>query len=77
MNILMVASIFRLRPRLSGPDSYRMPVYPLMPAIFIFVMSLFLVAALVYNPVDSLIGVGLTLAGAPVYRALTRNDQTP
>lgn len=71
MNILMVSSIFRLRPALSRPGCYRLPGYPLVPAIFIFVMSLFLLAALVYNPLDSLIGIGLTLAGAPVYRALT------
>ena len=73
MNILMVSSIFRLRPRLSGPDTFRLPLYPLVPTIFIFVMSLFLLSALVYNPLDSLIGIGLTLAGAPVYRALTRS----
>jgi APA family basic amino acid/polyamine antiporter len=76
MNILMVASIFRLRPQLSGPEAYRLPGYPLVPAIFIFVMSLFLLAALFYNPLDSLIGIGLTLAGAPVYRALTRNSDS-
>lgn len=73
MNILMVASIYRLRPRLSAPGSWRLPGYPVVPGIFIFVMSLFLLTALWYNPVDSLIGVALTLAGAPVYRALTRN----
>jgi APA family basic amino acid/polyamine antiporter len=72
MNILMVSSIFRLRPRLSGPDKFRLPLYPLVPSIFIFVMSLFLVSALIYNPLDSLVGIGLTLAGAPVYRVLTR-----
>jgi APA family basic amino acid/polyamine antiporter len=72
MNILMVSSIFILRPRLSKPDSYRLPAYPLVPAIFIVVMTLFMIAALVYNPLDSLIGVALTLAGAPVYRMLTR-----
>lgn len=76
MNILMVASIYRLRPKLSGPDSWRLPGYPVVPAIFIFVMSLFLLAALIYNPLDSLIGVGLTLAGAPVYRALVRRGGT-
>ena len=42
--------------------------------LFIFVMSLFLLAALVYNPLDSLIGVALTLAGAPVYRVLSRRQ---
>ena len=73
MNILMVSSIFVLRPRLSKPDSFRLPAYPLVPAIFIVVMFLFLVAALIYNPLDSLIGVALTLAGAPVYAMLARN----
>ena len=72
MNILMVSSIFVLRPKLSKPGSFRLPAYPLVPAIFIVVMFSFLVAALVYNPLDSLIGVLLTLAGAPVYRMLTR-----
>ncbi len=73
MNILMVSSIFRLRPRLSGPDSWRMPLFPLLPIIFIAVMVLFLVAAIVYNPLDSLMGVGLTLLGIPVYRVLMKN----
>lgn len=73
MNILMVASIFRLRPRLSQAGTFRLPCYPVIPGIFIFVMTLFLVAALIYNPLDSMIGIALTLAGAPVYRVLTRS----
>jgi APA family basic amino acid/polyamine antiporter len=72
MNILMVASIFRLRPRLATADSWRLPGYPVIPAIFIVVMFLFLLAALLFNPLDSIIGIGLTLAGIPVYRVLTR-----
>ena len=75
MNILMVSSIFRLRPRLSGPTSFRLPGYPLVPGLFILVMALFLIAALYYNPLDSLIGVALTLAGAPVYRVLSRREE--
>ncbi len=74
MNILMVSSIFILRPRLSKPDSFRLPGYPLVPAIFMVVMSLFMIAALIYNPLDSLIGVALTLAGAPVYLMLVRKS---
>ena len=74
MNILMVSSIFRLRSKLSGPESWRMPFYPLLPILFIGVMSIFLVAALIYNPVDSLIGVALTLAGIPVYRILAKHS---
>lgn len=72
MNILMVSSIFVLRKRLSTPGSFRLPGYPAVPAVFIFVMSLFLVATLIYNPLDSMIGIGLTLAGAPVYRMLAQ-----
>jgi len=72
MNILMVSSIFRLRKRLSTPDSFRLPGYPIVPGVFICVMSLFLVAALIYNPMDSMIGIGLTLIGAPVYRMLAK-----
>lgn len=72
MNILMVGSIFRLRKRLSSPDKFQVPGYPIVPAIFIFVMALFLIAAIIYNPFDSMIGIALTLAGAPVYRVLTR-----
>jgi APA family basic amino acid/polyamine antiporter len=74
MNILMVSSIFILRPRLSEPGSFRLPGYPLVPAIFMVVMSLFMIAALIYNPLDSLIGVALTLAGAPVYLMLVRKS---
>jgi len=72
MNILMVASVFRLRPRLSGPDAWRMPFFPLMPVVFIGVMLLFLAATIFFNPRDSLAGVALTLAGVPVYRMLAR-----
>jgi APA family basic amino acid/polyamine antiporter len=74
MNILMVSSIFILRPRLSKPGSFRLPGYPFVPAIFMVVMSLFMIAALIYNPLDSLIGVALTLAGAPVYLMLVRKS---
>ncbi len=72
MNILMVSSIFRLRKQLSTADTYRLPGYPFIPGLFILVMTLFLLAALIYNPLDSMIGIALTLAGAPVYRVLTR-----
>lgn len=74
MNILMVSSIYRLRPRL-GRSGLGLPGYPVVPAVFIVVMAMFLVAALLYNPLESLIGTGLTLAGVPVYRALTRRDR--
>ena len=76
MNILMVAAIFRLRKKLSTPETFRVPGYPFVPAVFVFVMFLFLIAALVFNPLDSIIGIGLTMLGAPVYRMLQRTSES-
>jgi APA family basic amino acid/polyamine antiporter len=70
MNILLVASIFRLRKRFGTPDSYRLPGYPYVPLLFMVVMAFFLLSALYYNPLDSVIGILLTLAGIPVYLGL-------
>lgn len=75
MNVLLVSSIYRLRPRLSRPGNFRLPGYPFVPLIFIVVMAGFMLTAIVYNPVDSLIGTGLTLLGVPVYRTLTRGER--
>lgn len=72
-NILVVAAVFRLPRGTPGPDEYRTPGYPLIPLVFIAVMAMFLVSAVVYQPVDTLIGVGLTLTGVPVYRRLARS----
>jgi amino acid transporter len=68
VNILLVASVFRLRPRLGHlPGAYRTPGYPLVPAAYILVLALFLVSAIAYNPLDTLIGVAMTATGVPVY----------
>jgi APA family basic amino acid/polyamine antiporter len=72
----MVASVLRLRPRLTTPTSYRAPWFPLLPWVFIVVMSAFVLAALVYNPVESIIGCGLALLGIPVFHLLTRAPAT-
>lgn len=67
-NILMVASVFRLRRRAREAKSqYLTPGYPVVPWVFIVVMGLFLVSAIYYNPLDTLIGIAMTAAGAPVY----------
>jgi APA family basic amino acid/polyamine antiporter len=72
INMLMIATIFKLRPRLATADTYRSPFYPLLPVIYIFVMSLFMLVSLIYNPLESLIGILLTLVGIPVYLGLSR-----
>lgn len=71
-NILMVASVFRLRARtLASPDYYRTPGYPILPLVYIGVLSAFLASAIAYQPTDTLIGLGLTATGIPVYYRLT------
>ena len=67
VNILLVASVFRLRRRLGTPTSYRAPGYPLVPAVYVFVLALFLVAAIAYNPRDTMIGLAMTATALPVY----------
>jgi APA family basic amino acid/polyamine antiporter len=71
-NVLMVAALFRLRRRAAASDVYRTPGYPVTPLIYIVVMLGFLVSALVYHPVDTLIGLGIAVTGAPFYRWLRR-----
>lgn len=75
INILMVASIFKLRKR-SSPDKmpYQTPLYPYVPLLFIVVMACFIVSALVYRPLDTLIGVALTATGVPIYFRLKKEE---
>ena len=74
VNILMVASVFRLRRRsLPTEAHYLTPGYPLVPAVYILVLLLFLLGAVVYNPLDTLIGVAMTSTGIPVYRRMGRS----
>ena len=68
VNILMVASVFRLRRRLGGvPGAYLTPGYPLVPAVYILVLALLLASAIVYNPLDTVIGMAMTATGVPLY----------
>jgi amino acid transporter len=73
VNILMVASVYRLRRRHPAPEgSYRTPGYPVVPAVYILVLAFFLASALVFNPLDTLIGVAMTATGIPVFLAMNR-----
>jgi APA family basic amino acid/polyamine antiporter len=72
-NVLMVASVFRLRKRArASQGAYLTPGYPLVPLVFVLVMSLLMLNAIVFNPRDTFIGIALTAAAAPVYLWLRR-----
>jgi basic amino acid/polyamine antiporter, APA family len=72
INILMVASIFKLRK--NSDTGYRTPFYPFVPLLFIVVMAGFIISALIYHPLDALIGLGLTATGIPFYFRVQRNE---
>jgi amino acid transporter len=68
VNILMVAAVFRLRPRATRTETpYLSPGYPLVPAVYVLVLLLFLLSAIVYNPFETLAGTVMTASGIPVY----------
>ncbi len=75
MNILMVAAIFRLRPRAKPGDGYRTPGYPWTPLVYIVVMAGLLISAIVARPLDTLIGTALATTGVPVYLWLSRKQR--
>ncbi|HEX3820451.1 MAG TPA: amino acid permease [Candidatus Sulfotelmatobacter sp.] len=64
----MVAGLIVLRvKRPELPRPYRMWGYPVTPVLFLAITLWFLGNMLMTRPVPSLIGLGLTLAGIPVY----------
>jgi amino acid transporter len=65
---LAVAGIYRLRatqPHLPRP--YRVPGYPIVPAIFLIGVAYLVVNALISDPVWTSVTFGIVLAGVPVY----------
>ena len=59
MNVATRAAVFRLRKRSMENrhnDQYLTPCYPVVPLVFIVVMTLLMVNAAVYNPLDTFIG---------------------
>ncbi len=65
---LAIAAVYRLRrlrPDLARP--YRVPGYPIVPAIFIAAAVYLIVNALVADPMWTGVTFGIILAGVPVY----------
>jgi APA family basic amino acid/polyamine antiporter len=68
---LTVAAVFRFRSRIPlsrrGAGSFRMPGYPLVPALFVAAALAAVVSAIRTNPTRSAVGTGLLALGIPVY----------
>jgi basic amino acid/polyamine antiporter, APA family len=64
---LAVAGLYRIRRRTDLQRPYRVPGYPIVPAIFIVACIYLVGSALIGDPVWTAVTLGIVLAGIPVY----------
>lgn len=65
---LGAAGIFIMRRKMPNPRrSYRVPLYPVVPLLFVGVATWFVVNTLIQQTADSVVGALLLLAGVPFY----------
>jgi len=79
---LVAIGLIVVRRRSGIVRQYAMPGYPLLPVVFIIASLAVAAGAIVANPLDSVIGLSLVLAGVPVYfiwrpRATPRSRHDP
>ena len=70
---LAAASVFVLRRRRPDtPRPFRVPGYPVTPALFIVAALAIVANTIVARPVQALAGIGIVLLGTPAYLLWTR-----
>jgi amino acid transporter len=67
---LAVAGLYRLRRRPDVPRPYKVPGYPVLPAVFIAGVAYLVGNALLTDPLWTSVTFAIVLAGVPVYYAL-------
>jgi amino acid transporter len=72
---LAVAGLYRLRRRTDLPRPYRVPGYPIVPAIFIAACIYLVASALISDPAWTSVTLGIMLAGVPVYVLVSRRTR--
>lgn len=73
--VLGIISVFLIRKQKAKyPSKYRVPLYPITPLIGIFGGIYILFSTLVSQPVNSAIGIAITVAGLPVFYYLKRKN---
>jgi APA family basic amino acid/polyamine antiporter len=70
---LTAAAVFVLRRRQGPPPAYRVPGYPLVPAVFVGASVWFVASTLVARPLQALAGAALLALGLPVYASWSRH----
>lgn len=71
----MAFGLIRLRQRPPYQPTYRVPGYPVVPVVFIVVSAVIVVTQVLENPIDSAIGLGMVLAGLPIYFLWSRRTR--
>lgn len=67
-NTLTFAGIFVIRRRkMPIQDTYKVPLYPFTPIVAILAGCFVFIITLVTQPLNALLGIGLTLLGLPLY----------
>lgn len=70
-------AVFVLRKRRPDlPRPFRVPLYPLTPALFVLLSAALVVNTLIESPFESLIGVGFILTGVPIYFLFYRTPKS-
>jgi APA family basic amino acid/polyamine antiporter len=64
---LTVAGLFLSRNKHGKPKAYSTVGYPVVPAVFILINCWILAYGLLYKPLESMAGIGITLTGAVFY----------
>lgn len=73
-----VFGVFLLRKKMpAGAGTYRVPLYPLTPIVGIAGGVYIFISTLASDPVRSLVGIGLTLVGLPVFYVMERRKKKP
>ncbi|KWX78164.1 amino acid permease [Paenibacillus riograndensis] len=71
-----VFGVFILRKRMPlEKGRYRVPLYPVTPIIGVAGGIYILASTIISDPLRSLVGIGITLAGLPVYYVLSRQKR--
>lgn len=64
---LVASTIFVYRRRRGPPDGFRVPLYPLLPMLFVGVSAMVVASSVLSNPRNALYGTLIIGAGVPVY----------
>jgi APA family basic amino acid/polyamine antiporter len=72
---LAVAGLFRLRRRADVPRPYKVPGYPVLPAVFIAGVAYLVGNALLTDPLWTSVTFAIVLAGIPVYYIFFANKK--